>query len=288
MTLQRFIGTVLLAYGIVFGAMLIRRALYDRKAVEAESGRFSLLSLLEVGVCFLVTLGISDYLLNTLVSHRFAPMETKKLPGTLVVAGMLPAAIIAFFLLKVDDPISLSTLIPCAISIVCGALFGVRIVTGLDSERVRKYMAIALIVSLGALVFRIILTRGAAGTATSLSIPKLIIAVVVAFFWGAVNMLGVPMKPAGTALFLLLGLSPLSTLTLVLVLACISVLGGSIPMMRSGLYHQKLSCASAVGGSIGAVLGSLFAISLHPTLLNIILMIVMVVAIRTLVKKKEH
>ena len=75
-------------------------------------------------------------------------------------------------------------------------------------------------------------------------------------------MLGVPMKPAGTAMFLLLGLSPLNTLTLLLVMCCIGPFGGAVPVLKSGNYHQKLVCAAVLGGSLGAVLGSLLALSL--------------------------
>ena len=285
MNLQRTLGTAFLLYGILFGAFLFLRVAADPRRVQRERGNFLYLFLLEIPICFLATLGISDYLMNTLLIRHFRLTSSKKLPGTLVLAGLLPATVIAFFLLRVEHPVALSTLLPCAVSIVCGALFGSRIVRGLDGVRIRQVMVIALIGSLIALMIKIVLTRGAAGTATGLSLPKLILAVILAFFWGAVNMLGVPMKPAGTALFLLLGLSPLTTLTLVLVLACTSVIGGSIPMYRSGLYHQKLVCAASLGGSLGAVLGSLFAISLSATLLNILLLLVMLLAIFSLLRK---
>ena len=98
-------------------------------------------------------------------------------------------------------------------------------------------------------------------------------------------MTGVPMKPANTAIFLLLGLSPLSTLTMVLVMACIGPIGGVIPVIKSGAYHQKLACAAVICGSIGAAIGSLVAISLNAAVLNVLLIIVMVIAIISMLKK---
>ena len=81
------------------------------------------------------------------------------------------------------------------------------------------------------------------------------------------------------AMFLLLGLSPLHTLTLLLVMCCIGPFGGAVPVLKSGNYHQKLACAAVLGGSLGAVLGSLLAISLPAALLNILLLAVMLIAI---------
>ena len=140
-------------------------------------------------------------------------------------------------------------------------------------------MACALMASMAALIVKMIVSAGASGAAAGLSIAQLAIAVPFAFAMGVASMLGIPTKPAGTALFLLLGLSPLTTLTLVLVMCCIGPMFGGVAVLRGGRYHRKTACAAVVFGTLGAVLGCLFAISIDALLLNILLLGVMLVAV---------
>ncbi len=284
MSIQRAIGTALLITGIAFGVWILSEAMRNKAAAAAENGRFSVLCLLELPLYFCATLGISDFLLNTLVFRHLRLADDKKLPGTLCTACLKPGAVIAFSLLQVDAPVDLRTLLFCSVSIVLGSVAGSRFVGRLDGAKIKKFLGYALIVSMAALILRILAASGAPGTLTGLSGGKLAFATVFSFFWGAFNMLGVPMKPAGTAMFLLLGLSPLYALTLLLVMCCIGPFGGAVPVLRRGSYHRKQVCAAVLFGSLGAVLGSLFAISLSALVLNIVLLAVMLVAILSIFK----
>ena len=285
MSIQKIIAAILLILGILYGAALLMRAMRDRGTFRQEKGSFPALCFWETVIYFCATVGISDFLLNTLLLSRLKITEDKNLPGTLVCACLLPGAIIAFFLLRVENPVHLSTLIPCCIAITAGSSAGAKFVTGLDGSKVRRFMTIALICSLAALLVRIGLTRGVSGTAADLSGVRLVLAILLSFAAGVVNMMGVPMKPANTAIFLLLGLSPLSTLTMVLVMACIGPMGGGLPVIKSGAYHQKLVCAAVIFGSAGAVIGSMVAISLSAGLLNALLILVMIIAIISMIRK---
>ena len=102
---------------------------------------------------------------------------------------------------------------------------------------------------------------------------------IIIFFTGIVNMFGVPMKATWTAIFLMFGLSPVSTLTMTLVLGCLSPLTGGFSIIRSGNYHQKTAVSAATAGALGAFLGVMFALSLAPLALNIILIGAMIIAI---------
>lgn len=282
---QRIIGVLILCLGVAYGATLLVRAMRNKAAFRAEPGTLPQLAAMEIGVYFCATLGISDYLMNTLLLRGKRLVEDRRLPGTLVVCGLMPGAVIAFSLLLVDNPVALSTLLPCVAANVLGSATGVRVVRGMDGARIRRILVMALIGALIALIVRIVVARGAAGTATALTLPQLVFAVIVSFFWGAVNMIGVPMKPAGSAMFLLLGMSPIATLTMILVMGSIGPMGGGISFIRSGLYHQKPACAAVVFGSVGAILGVLFAISISATLLNILLVAVMLIAIASLMRQ---
>ena len=279
MTVQKTIGAVLLCCGLLLGAAILWRSIREREAFRAEKGNFALLGIMEIAVYFCATLGISDFLLNTIPYRQMRLAEDKKLPGTLIAAGLVPGSVIAFSLLQVDNPVELPTLILCSASIAAGCVLGARLVGRIDGSKIRRVLGIALIGSLIALSVKIIVSSGATGTAVGLTPAQLAIAVPFSIFWGAVNMLGVPGKPAGTAFFLIMGMSPLSTITLVLVMGCIGPMSGSIHVVRGGNYHRKLCSAAVIFGSVGAILGTLFAISINATLLNILLLAVMLIAI---------
>ena len=282
MSIQKIIGFLLLAVGICFGIAILVSAVRDKEIFRQENGRFSLFCLLETGIFFCATLGVSDYLLNTLVFRKLRVSDVKNLPGTNCACSLLPGAVIACFLLQAENPVNLSTLIPCVAAIIVGAQVGSRLVRKLDGKVIKKALGYALIASMVTLIIRIIVSRGTPGTLTGLSDGKLVIALVFSFLWGAFSMLGVPLKPAATALFLLLGLSPLITLTLLLVLGCVGPLGGGIPVLKGGRYSRKMTSAAATFGTLGAVIGSLLALSMNAALLNVLLLVVMLIAIISL------
>lgn len=276
--IQRILGDALLALGLIYGAVLLCRGWKARKALRQGT------SLLTVGACeaavfFIASLGISDFLQNTLVSKKLRLAGDKELPGTLVACSLTPGAIIARSLLGADHPVSAATLIPCGIAVIAGSLAGAKLVSGIEGGRLKKIMRFALIGSFLVLLVKTILTAGAAGTATDLHGWRVWLAAGLCLVTGVLNMFGIPMKPVWTAIFLLLGLSPLSTLTMVLVMGSLSPLSGGAKVLQSGNYHLKMAVCAVLFGSLGAILGTVLAISLPAGLLNGILIAVMLVAI---------
>lgn len=277
---QRLIGTILLMIGILCGIIILLQAHRKKELFAKENGKLPVLCALETAVYFCATLGVSDYLLNNLIVKNLRLTDDKRLPGTVIACGITPGAVIAFSLLQAENPVDFLTLLLCCAGITGGAAFGAFLVGKADGSRIKRVMRIALIGSLIALIIKIIVSQGAAGTLTGLSGGRLIAAIAFSIFWGAVNMLGIPGKPAGTAFFLIIGLSPLTTLTLVLVMACMGpMVGGGFSVLKSGYYHSKMAVAATIFGSIGAVLGVLFTISINANVLNVLLIIVMVIAI---------
>ena len=282
--MQNLLGVILLSLGLLYGAVVLFRAYRDRVAFRQEKGNFLFIGVAEAIVYVIATLGVSDFLMNTLWIRHFSVTEDKKLPATLIACGLVPGAVIAFFLLGAQNSVEMKTLIPCAAGIASGCIAGTKLVAGMDGTKIRKVMGIALIGSLIALLVRIAISGGEPGTATGLTTPQLVFATAFSFFWGVVNMIGVPMKPAGTAMFLLFGMSPLATLACVLVMGCFGPMSGAIPILKNGGYHQKTACAAVIFGALGAACGSIFAISINQTLLNILVLCVMVIAIVSLLR----
>ena len=284
LSVAQWIALFLMSLGVLYAVWLLALAVREREAFLAEKGSLPGLCVFEALVYFFATIGMSDFLPNTLLIKYRKLMDDKTLPGTLIAAALVPGAVIAFFLLQVEQSIQMKTLIPCCIAITAGAAAGAKLVGRIDGKKIKKIMGIALIFSMAAIITRMVLDRGTSGELTGLEMPKLLLAIVFSFLWGGINMLGVPMKAAGSAMFLLLGIAPLSTLTLVLVMGCIGPMGGGIAIIRERRYHRKMACASVICGSAGAAAGSMLAISVPPLALNILLLGVLLIAIVTMLK----
>lgn len=283
---HRILGTVLLAAGLLYAAVILWTAWRRRADLRAETGSLPLIAGLEVLIYIAASLGISDYLLNTLTFKQGNFAEDKQLPGTLVACGLVPGAIIAYSLLQADTPVDTGSLLACGTCVIAGSVTGARLVGRFDGKRIKSIMRAALVCTFVILIARMILSAGAAGTAMGLSFPKLHIAAVLCFLSGVVNMFGIPMKPTWTALFLVLGLSPIAVLTMVLVLGALSPLAGGISVLRGGLYHRKMVLCATLFGSLGSLLGTLFAVSLPAAVLNILLLMVMFIAIVTMFRSR--
>ena len=284
--LQNILSVFLLIGGISYAIAILYRAQKNKAALTEEAGKVSLLAPIEMAVYFFGAAGISDFLMNTLAIKRFGLMKDEKLPGTLVACCLMPCAVFSFSLLRNADAVDIRTLIPCIVAISTGSYLGSRWVNKVDGKKIKTIMAIALTASFIILVIRIIISKGASGTATSLSGIKLAIAVTLCFVTGLINMFGIPMKPTWTALFLILGLSPLSTLTMVQSVGYFGPLSGGFNIIKGGNYHQKMAVSAVIFGSIGAIIGVLVALSISAQMLNIVLLSVMALTIYSIFTSK--
>ena len=285
MSLPRITGIVFLLCGLVYAFVLGRDLVKNRAALRSAPGDLKLLAPLEAGVFFLCTLGVSDFLLNTLLIKRFRLADDRSLPSCLIAATIVPGALIAFRYLLSEDTADALTLALFMLCLAAGAALGGRAVSRMDGATLRKIMGCALLASMAALIVKMVVSAGATGTAVGLRGGKLAVLCIGCVGIGFLNMMGVPCKPIAAALLLLLGLSPVATLTLTLVLGVIIPVTGGISIVKAGLYNRKLVLAAMTAGSLAAVLGVMLAISMDPLLLNILLILVMLVAVVSIFKK---
>ena len=283
--LQKILSALLLAAGLVYGAAILALSWRDRERLRTERGNWLMLAAAEFLIFVCASVGISDFLPNTLLIKQAKLTGYREIPGTLVGCGLLPGAIIASSLLGGSGPISPLMLALLGLCVVVGSAVGARLVSRFDGAGVKRIMLVALILSFFVLIGRMVLSAGAAGTATSLPLPLLLLTAVLCLVTAGINMFGIPMKATWTALFLLLGLSPMTALTLVLVLASLTPISGGISVLKNGLYHRKAVLCSTIFGSVGALIGTAAAISLPANVLNVILLAVMAIAIVTMAKK---
>lgn len=286
--LQKILGAVFLALGIIWAAVLLTVIRKHRQEAANESGKpLPVMFLTEAVIYFLATMGISDFLMNTIMFNRYHSGDTEILPGTVNLCAIVPGTVIAFTYLRTAEPIETATLIICTACMLAGTVFAAFFLTGIDGKKLKKIIGIALIFSMLALVTKMIVSAGTTGSAAGIRGVRLIIAVAVSLTCGALNMLGVPCKPTLTALFLLLGLSPMCTLTLVLVMCGLSPVVGGVKFVKSGKYHKRTVLAATVTGTVTAVIGCFVMISLPALALNIVLLCVMLIAIISMFKKGE-
>ncbi len=283
---QKILGFAVLAIGAVYAVVILRSLYKDKEGFLAARGDLRLTAAAEFLVFAISCLGVSDFLLNTLVAKRFDLADDRDLPGTMVGCTIVPSSLIACILLnRSSGGLDTLTLVLCAVCVMTGSVFGSRLVAGMDGAKIRMIMKIALIASLVFLIIKMIVSAGLTGTAAGLSGFKLILAAALCFFAGVVNMFGIPMKPTWTALFLIMGLSPLATLTMVLVLGAMTPLTGAVNVLKAGHYQKKMVGSAVVTGTMGALLGALTAVSIPGTTLNVTLVTVMLIAIVSMFKK---
>lgn len=283
--MQGILGYTFLTLGVIWASVLLTTILKQKQKFGVEGGKsLPVMFITEAAVFFLATMGISDFLMNTIVFNRYKAGDTAELPGTVNLSTIVPGTVIAFTYLRTAEPIETATLIICTVCMLAGAVLSAVFLTGIDGKKLKKIIGAALVFSMFALVVKMIVSAGTTGSASGLSGARLVIAVVVSLICGAVNIMGVPCKPTLTALFLLLGLSPMCTLTLVLVMCGLSPTVGGIKFIRSGMYHKKTVLAAAITGTITAVIGCFVMISLPALVLNIVLLGVMLIAIISMLK----
>lgn len=276
---QQVLAYIILLAGLIYAAVIIKIIYAGKDQLGKVPGDLRQLSIFEFIIFLLSSFGITDYTMQTILGKKLRIITDEELPGTVVGCSLVPGAILGFFLLRTGDYVEIKTLLACGIPVAIGSILGSNLAGRLDGKTIKSIMRIALILSLVFLIIRMIISRGVTGNASGLTGTKLIVVAVLCFFTGLINMFGIPMKPTRTAIFLIAGLSPLTTLTLVLVLGALSPLAGGIEVLRRDNYQRKMVLASVVFGSIGAVLGIAFAISIPAAILNIVLIAVMVFAI---------
>ena len=285
MNIPKFIGSVFLLCGLVYAFVLGRDLVRNREALRRARGDLRVLSVLEFFVFFLCTIGVSDFLLNTLIVKKFRLADDKSLPSCLIASTIVPGALIAFSYLRSGNAADALTLILFMACLAAGAFFGGRAVSRMDGATIKRIMGFALLFSMAALILKMILSAGATGSAVSLRGVKLAVMSAACLGIGFINMTGVPCKPIATAMLLLLGLSPVAALTLTLVLGAIIPMSGGISIVRGGLYNRKMVLAAMTAGSLASILGVVLAISMNQMLLNILLLAVMLLAVISIFKK---
>jgi uncharacterized membrane protein YfcA len=283
-----FCWVSLIALAIWFSFVLI-------KDLRANRGKFENSSWLKTSVIgfvvnFFDVLGIGAFAPQTALLKFTRQTEDKLIPGTMNVANTIPVLLQAFIFITIIevDPL---TLISMLVSAAVGAVIGAGIVSKLSEKKIRLTMGIALVVTAGFMLARMMNWIEGGGDAIGLTGYKLVFAVVVNFFLGAIMTAGVGLYAPCMALIFALGMSPTVAFPIMMGSCAFLMPPASVKFIKTGSYNRKAALAMAIPGSI-AVLIAAFIVKTLPlqTLQWVVLGVILYTSATMLVaalRKKE-
>ena len=230
-------------------------------------------------VFFFAAMGFSDFLLNIPLMSKLHWTTDDRIPETLLAATIVPGSVIAFCYLLNADNIGVELLLPVTLAAGLGCFTGSHFLLKADAKKLRLILFYALLFSMAAFILKFAVSGGQPSDAVTLPTFEIIISAVVVFLLGFINAFGVPMKAAATALFSILGLSPVVTLTLMLTIGMVSPAAGCVKVIKSEKYDKKVSLAAVIFGSIGAVLGCRLAITINQLALTLIMLLIILISL---------
>ena len=258
---------------VIFAVYFVRDILAHRG--ELEKGTNGLLSaLIGFGINFLDTLGIGSFALGLALYKSLHQVDDRKIPGTLNVSCVPPViAEACFFISAVQvEPLTLAAML---VSATLGAWIGAGAVSKLSKQKVQPFMGIALVVIGVVIVCQTVGLVPGKGEAIGLHGVKLIIAVVINFFLGAIMTLGVGLYAPCFALVSLLGMDPKVAFPIMMGSCAYLMPVASIRFIKEGMYNRKMSLFAVIPSVIGVFIASRLVLGLSHEVLSIVIVIVM-------------
>jgi len=258
---------------VVYGIMLLRAAIarHARPLLEAVG--------MGAVVCFFDTLGIGSFAPTTawLKLRRLVP--DRLIPSVLLVGLTLPAmaeAVIFLVILGVFvDPV---LLIGCVIAVFLGAVVGVGLVARTRVWIIQTMVGVGL---LSAATFYALSNLGlmpVGGTAASLPLPLMIVAIVANFVFGVLLNFGVGNYAPTLALLSLMGMNPRLCFPIMAGGAALASAGASVRHLSIGQVDLRIALGLAIGG-VPAVLIAAFIVKSMPV--EVLRWLVVVVVVYT-------
>jgi uncharacterized membrane protein YfcA len=213
---------------------------------------------------FFDTLGIGSFA-PTMAWFKFRRLVPDRLiPCTMLVGHTLPTlaqALIFLVLLGVlVDPF---LLIGCVIAVLMGALLGVPLVVRSRVWVVQMVVGVALLVAAAFYILTNLQLMPGGGTAGSLPVTLMIIAIVANFLFGVLLNFGVGNYAPSLAMFSLMGMDPRLAFPIMAGGAALAAAGAGARHISVGEINLKVALGLAIGG-IPAVLIAAFLVKSMP------------------------
>ncbi len=254
-----FVWVSLAALTVWFCIVLVRDFLAHRNNLEKSSWLKT--SIIGFVVNFFDVLGIGAFAPQTALLKFTKQTEDKLIPGTMNVANTLPVLLQALIFINIIevDPL---TLISMLVSAAIGAIVGAGIVSRLSERKIRLTMGFALLVTAAFMLARSMDWIQGGGEAIGLTDYKLMIAVVVNFFLGAIMTAGVGLYAPCMALVFALGMSPKVAFPIMMGSCAFLMPPASVKFIRTGAYNRKAAVAMAIPGVVAVLIAAFIVKSL--------------------------
>lgn len=284
--ITKLLMAAILAMGLIYIGFLVPDLRKKRDELRAEPGKNWQIALITFLIQMFATFGISDFAMSTPLYRGMKLVDDGRLPGTLVTAAGVPMTAISLLYIS-SVSIHPTTLALCVAAQALGSIVGVRLVSHLSAQVIRKSMGVAITVSAAVMLVKMVGFGAGGGTRLGFSAGMLCWMLPVVFLLGAVNMIGFGVKAPLMALYLSMGLSPLAVLPLVMGGCCAGTLNGAVQYVRTGRYQRRIAAVSAVAGTAGVFLGAQFVEHMNVTVLQWIMLGVMLYTAYTMLIKKK-
>jgi len=279
----------LIILAIWFCIVLAKDFLAHRNNLENSSWLKT--SIIGFVVNFFDVLGIGAFAPQTALLKFTKQTEDKLIPGTMNVANTLPVLLQAFIFITIIevDPL---TLILMLVSAAVGAVIGAGIVSRLSEKKIRLTMGLALLATAAFMLARIMDWIQGGGDAIGLTDYKLVVAIVVNFFLGAIMTAGVGLYAPCMALVFALGMSPKVAFPIMMGSCAFLMPPASIKFIREGAYNKKAAVAMAIPGVIAVLIAAFIVKSLPLDILRWVVLVVILYTAATMLyaalKKKQN
>lgn len=242
-------------------------------------------TLLGIGlvVNFLDTLGVGSAAPTTAMYKLFKLVEDRIIPGTLNVGGAIPVVVQAFIFMTAIK-VSTLTLVSMILAATLGGTVGAGIVSRLPRRRIQFGMGAALLVVAFTIFAGLMRWFPSGGNAIGLNGGKLVLAVVVSFVLGALQMIGIGFYAPCMAMVYSLGMSPAVAFPIMMGCAAFMLPAAGMRFVKEGAYDRKASLAFALPGIVGVLVAAFIITSLPVTALKWVVIAVIFYTSMTLLR----
>jgi uncharacterized membrane protein YfcA len=229
------------------------------------------------GANFLDTLGIGSFAPTTAIFKFRGRPTDENIPGTLNVGHALPTLTQALIFISAVY-VDVTTLVTMIAAAVLGAWLGVGIVARLPRRAIQAGMGVALLIAALLFLATNLSWMPGGGDALGLNGIRLIFAVIVNFFLGALMMLGVGLYAPCLILVSLLGMSPLAAFPIMMGSCAFLMPVGGARFIETARYDVRAALGLACGGIPGVFVAAFIVKSLPMLWLRWLVVIVVLYA----------
>ena len=271
MSAKSLLLSALAAFGSVFLVVWIRSILREMPSGE----RLPTIGQVAIGFVtdFFDTLGIGSFAPTTSIFKLWRIVPDERIPGTLNV-GHTPPVLVMAFIFVASIEVDLVTLVSMIAMSVVGAWLGAGVVAALPRRKIQIGMAVALFAAAAFFTMTNLGWFPAGGDARGLTGWHLGIAVVVSFFLGALDTLGIGFYAPCMTLVSLLGMSPQVAFPIMMGSCAFLMPVASARFIQKRSFSPRPALGLALGGVPAVLLAAFVVKSLSVTALRWLVVVV--------------